>query len=203
MNICSKYARDFDIAFNPVKTKCMAFRPPAVPWFNERTLVLGDTALGFVDEITYLGHIIHNSLSDVYDVKKQLQKLNTIGNVALRKFGACSKEVKCKIFRAHCSNIYCSYLWSDFTVAAMRKLRVCHNDILRRMTDVPRWNSATAMFAREHLDNLDVLLRKMSYGFRARLQTSKNPILNAIYECHGFECSELFRRWRNIIEIVR
>ena len=120
-----------------------------------------------------------------------------------RIFSACSKEVKCKIFRAYCSRIYCSYLGSDFTVTAMRKLRVCHNDILRLITGVPRWNSATAMFAREHLNSLDVLLRKMSYGFKARLQTSTNPILNAIYECHGFECSELFTRWRNIIEIVR
>ena len=85
----------------------------------------------------------------------------------------------------------------------MRKLRVCHNDILRRMTDVPRWNSATAMFAREHLDNLDVLLRKLYFGFKARLQTSTNLILNAIYECHGFECSERFTTSRNAIEIVR
>ena len=76
----------------------------------------------------------------------------------------------------------------------MRKLRASHNDILRRMIDVTRWNSATAMFAREHVDNLNVLLRKMSYCFWARLQTSTNQILNAIYECPGFECSELFTR---------
>ena len=52
----------------------------------------------------------------------------------------------------------------------MRKLRVCHNEIIRRTTDVSMWNSATAMFAREHFDNLDVLLRKSSYGIRVRLQ---------------------------------
>ena len=139
-----------------------------------------------MDENTYLGHIIHNSLSDVYDVKKQLQKLNTIGNVALRKFGARWKEVKCKTLCAHCSSIYRSYLWSDFTVAAMRKLRVYHSDILRRMTDVLRLKSATALFAREHLDNLDALLRKMPHGFRASLQKKSESNLECKLRVSGF-----------------
>ena len=38
------------------------------PWFSVRSLVLGETTLGFADEITYFGHVIHNSLSDVFDV---------------------------------------------------------------------------------------------------------------------------------------
>ena len=31
LNICSKYTKDFDIAFNPVKTKSMVFPPRAAP----------------------------------------------------------------------------------------------------------------------------------------------------------------------------
>ena len=135
-NFCSKYAKYFDMAFNSVEIKCMVFRLRAAPRFNVQSLALGETTPGFLDEFTYLGHVFHNSLSDVFDVKKQLQKLNTIGNVALRKFGACLKDVKGKNFRSHCSIIYSSYLWSDFTVASMRKFRVCHNDISYRMIDV-------------------------------------------------------------------
>ena len=49
----------------------------------------------------------------------------TVGNVIIRKFGMCIPEVKRHLFRAHCSAVYCRYLWSSFTVRSLRKLRVC------------------------------------------------------------------------------
>ena len=42
-------------------------------------------------------------------------------------------------------------LWSDFSVTSMRKLGVCLNDILCKITDVPRWNSASVMLVRSIL----------------------------------------------------
>ena len=61
----------------------MVFPLRAAPWFNVQSIVLGETTTGFADKTTYLSNGIHNSLSDVLDVTKQLQELNTIGNVAL------------------------------------------------------------------------------------------------------------------------
>ena len=46
-------------------------------------------------------------------------------------------------------------------------------------------------FHREHLDNLDILIRKMSYSSSAKLHTKMNPLLKAIYVCHALEGSYL------------
>ena len=59
------------------------------------------------------------------------------------------------------------------------------------------------MFARAHMDNLTVLLRKLSYGFNLRLQNSDNSSLKAVYELHSFMMSDLNARWRNSFEIRR
>ena len=147
--------------------------------------------------------MIHNSLKDDLDVKKQLQKFNTVGNVVIRKFGVCSNEVKRIIFRAHCSSVYCGYLWTEYNAMSLKKLRVCHNDILRRLTGISRWSSATAMFASEHLDNLDVILRKLSCRFRSRIQDSDNCILKAIYESNYFMNSRLYTKWHLRVDVSR
>ena len=83
------------------------------------------------------------------------------------------------------------------------KLRVCLNEFLRKMTDVLRWISASAMFAREHLDNLEVLSRKLSHTFRGELEVSTVSILRAVFEYHDYESLDLSIRWCHSIEIVR
>ena len=90
----------------------------------------------------------------------QLQKFNTAGNSALRKLTACSNEAVYTVFQAHCSYVECGYLLLEFNETSFRKLRVYHNDILRRLTGVPRWSSATTMFTIVCLDNLVVIWRK-------------------------------------------
>ena len=54
-----------------------------------------------------------------------------------------------------------------------------------------------------HLDNIDALLRKISFSLRTQIVNSQNPILNVIYSSHGFEQSRLYSRWILIMEIVR
>ena len=115
----------------------------------------------------------------------------------------CMNEVKRHLFRAHYSAVYCSYIWSSFSVMSLRKHMVGHNDIFRRLLGEPRWNRATAMLARSYLDNLTVLLRKLSYGFNLRLQNSDNSSLKPVYELHSFVMSDLNARWRNSFEIRR
>ena len=67
------------------------------------------------------------------DIEKQLRKLNTIGNTIIRKFNVCTEVVKYQLVKAYCSTVYCGSLWSSYNVASHRKLKVCHNNILRRL----------------------------------------------------------------------
>ena len=40
----------------------------------------------------------------------------------------CSPDVKCALFKSFCSNMYCSTMWYNGTVTAMRKLRIAYNN---------------------------------------------------------------------------
>ena len=132
-----------------------------------------------------------------------MKKLKTIWNVLIRKFANCSLNFKCKLFRAHCSALYCAPLRCSYNLIMYRKLKVSHNDILRRSMDVPRYYSARTMFVNSHLDNIDVLIRKQCNGFKNRLQCSDNRIINAIVNSYPFKMSKLYVRWSMNTEVVR
>ena len=99
---------------------------------------LRDTPLKLDKEVVYLGHHKCVNLKDDSDINRRLRKLHTVGKVIIRKFGICTPEVKRHLFRARCSAAHCSYLWSSFNVMSLRKLRVYHKDILRRLLGEPR-----------------------------------------------------------------
>ena len=94
--------------FNPLKTLCMIFRPKPFSNTNVENLKLGDTTFKFDKEVVYLDHHICDNLKDDWDIKRLLRKLNTVGNVILRKFGMCTPEVERHLFGGHCSAVYCS-----------------------------------------------------------------------------------------------
>ena len=138
---------------------------------------------------------------DDADILRQLRKLNTIGNVLIRRFGGCSREVKRELFRAHCSAFYTGALWSIYSTATIRKLKVCHNDILRRLMGIPRWSSARTLFVNERLNNIDVVLRKQSLSLKCRIFNSVNLKLLSLYNSHAFMCSETFSKWLSRVQI--
>ena len=42
--------------------------------------------------------------------------------------------------------MYCSTMWYNCTVTAMRRLRIAYNNSLRRLLGIPKHNSASGMF---------------------------------------------------------
>ena len=44
--------------------------------------------------------------------------------------------------------MYCSTMWYNCTVTAMRRLRIAYNNSLRRLLGIPKHNSASRMFVR-------------------------------------------------------
>ena len=54
-----------------------------------------------------------------------MRKYYANANMLLRKFSYCSPDVKCCMFKSYCSTMYCSSMWFDSTVTAMRKLKIC------------------------------------------------------------------------------
>ena len=62
-----------------------------------------------------------------------MKKYYANANMLLRKFSYCSPDVKCCMFKSYCSTMYCSSMWFDSTVTAMRKLKIAYNNGLRRI----------------------------------------------------------------------
>ena len=44
--------------------------------------------------------------------------------------------------------MYCSTMWYNCAVTAMRRLRIAYNNSIRRLLGIPKPNSASGMFVR-------------------------------------------------------
>ena len=63
----------------------------------------------------------------------------------------------------------------------MRKLKIAYNNDLRRILNLPTYNSASEMFVNLNIPSFDELLRKFVYSFiKSRIQDSCNSLENGI-----------------------
>ena len=95
----------------------------------------------------YLGHIISDDMSDDADVFRQVKCLYIRGNIISRKFANCSINVKLVVFKTYCSCLYTAQLWGTCLSRTMNRLKVAYNDSLRMVLGIPRYCSASEMFA--------------------------------------------------------
>ena len=174
VDICLSFAEEYDIIYNAKKTVCVVFWPRGYKNFQIQSISIRSSDQRFVNETTYLGYTTSADLKDDLDMSRQVKSSNAIGHTLIRRFGKCSVAVKCELFRAYCKQMYCSTLWCSYNLETLRKLRVYHNDVLRRSLGFPMWSSASSLFVAAGLNNLNVLIRKAVYGFRTRLVACAN-----------------------------
>ena len=87
----------------------------------------------------------------------------------------------CYLFKTYCSNLYCAPLWCNFTLTAMKKIKIAYNNSIRRLFFLPKHNSASEMCVNLNIMSFGELLRKYVYSFRFRLGASLNCIIDNIY----------------------
>ncbi|KAG0717663.1 hypothetical protein GWK47_053980 [Chionoecetes opilio] len=131
--------------------------------------------------------------------RTQTTKLLVVGNNLQRKFSYCSRDVKIEIFRSHCYSIYCNSLWSRFKVATMNRLKVCRNDIFMRLLGLPRWCSSSLAFARNGVNNLDVIRRHSVFSLRSRVELSANSIITSVRQSSAYVCGPIQQRWLDLL----
>ena len=59
------------------------------------------------------------------------------------------------LFQTYCTNMYCPYLWSNYTQMAYSKIRVAFNNVFRNLLGYSRRDSASAMFLSHTLDSFE------------------------------------------------
>ena len=149
LNICDQYSNDHDLIYNSKKTMCMCFTPKSCK-SHECKLSLNQESLSYVREARYLGVVIQSSGTDK-DVHRQMRKYYAGINTLIRRFYACSYDVKCYLFRSYISNMYCGQFWFNSTKYCLNKLRVSYNNSCRRLLGLPMMNSASGMFVQCNL----------------------------------------------------
>ena len=125
------YAKENDIIYYAKKTKCMRIRPKSMIDMCDPVFMLFGNILSCTKCQNYLGVEIKSTMSDDDAFKIQRNKLYSRESMIMSKFRNCSESVKCRLFQYFYSTIYCSSMWSGFTVASMRLLKVSYNRILK------------------------------------------------------------------------
>ncbi|KAG0705002.1 hypothetical protein GWK47_000212 [Chionoecetes opilio] len=104
-----------------------------------------------------------------------------------------------EVFLSHCYSIYCNSLWLRFKVATLNRLKVCHNDILKRILGLPRWSSSSLAFARNGVNNLGVFRRHSAFSVRSRVEVSKNSIITSVRQSAAYVCGPIQQRWLDLL----
>ena len=178
LDICNSYAIEHVLTYNSNKLCSLCFKPKHIK-FARPCFYLNRLEIPRVDQCKYLGIMICTKNCDI-DLKRQMRKFYANINILSRKFAKCSPDMKCTLFKSFCSNMYCSTMWYNGTVTAMRKLRIAYNNSLRRLLGIPKYNSASEMFVQLNIKSFGELLRKYVFCFINRLTISDNSILVSI-----------------------
>ena len=202
LRVCTQYGDDFDIKYNAKKSKIMIVRSRGDRQSTFPDFYLSGTALSVCSEITYLGHIMSNDLSDDKDIYRQRRKLYAQANMLCRRFSMCSVPVKISLFRAYCTPLYTAHLWCRYKQGSIRKLTVAYNDSMRLLLRAPRSSSASQMFVSVGVPTCSAVLRGLMYGFMCRASESENNLIAVLANplCSSVRfSSRLWNHWRSCL----
>ena len=114
------------------------------------------------------------------ELHRIIEMINFHANANMLRFSKCSIPVKCYLFKTY-SNLYCTTLWYNFTLTAMKRIKNAYNNSIRMSFFLPKHNSASEMCVNLNLMSFRELLRKYVYSFRFRLGVSLSCIIDNIY----------------------
>ncbi|XP_041986142.1 uncharacterized protein LOC121738255 [Aricia agestis] len=181
LRICEEYACRHGLKYNINKSQYMVFHaaggrtPKQVP-----EILLNGIALSRVEEFKYLGHIVTVDLRDDKDIERERRALSKRANMLARRFARCSVEVKLTLFRAFCTSLYTCALWAKYYKKGYNALTVQYNNAFRAMLGLPRYCSASGMFAEARTDGFQATIRKRCASLVRRVRDSSNTVLAMI-----------------------
>lgn len=181
LTICEAYAASHGLLYNVKKSQYMVFGavgnkyPSHVPPIH-----LNGVALDKVKEFKYLGHNVVDDLKDDVDIDRERRALSVRANMLARRFARCSDAVKITLFKAYCTSFYSSTLWASYTQRSYNALRIQYNNAFRVLLRLPRFCSASAMFAEARTDTFQTIIRKKTASLLQRVRGSSNSLLRVI-----------------------
>ncbi|KAL0860785.1 hypothetical protein ABMA27_009329 [Loxostege sticticalis] len=167
LKMCEEYAKAHGLTYNVKKSEFLVFKavggkcPESVP-----AIKLNGVELKRVTKFKYLGHLVTDDLKDHEDIERERRALAVRCNMLVRRFARCSPSVKITLFKSYCQTV--------------NALRVQYNNGFRMLLGLPRFCSASGMFAEARTDDFYAILRKKAASLLCRIRASSNSILRTI-----------------------
>ena len=187
--------------FNAKKSMYVYFSTSINKHCGLPVIYLSNCECQFVNEVKYLGVMIHSSMKTTIDVTKQTRKFYMQANLLLRSFRHCSDDVKCSLFQTYCTNMYCCQLWFNSTKSSINKLSTSYNSVLRRLLCISKPYSASNMFVSRGILSFAELLRKSIYKFTKRIEVSSNSIIAACLSPLLYISSPVRKWWSSVLYV--
>ena len=195
---CESYAEVYGLKFNELKSVLLSFKPfnfKMNPYLN---ICLNGAPIPVETSCRYMGHNIANDLNNNEDIRRQLRCFYGRSNMLLRTFRACSYTVKLLLFMSYCGSLYTSSIWCKYTKKQYCQMEVAYNNVCRRFFGYDRFSSASQMFVENRVGNFETRMGRLVYGFRERLNASRNSLVICLMNCVAWSSSELRQKGKNV-----
>ena len=132
-----------------------------------------------------------------------MRKYYANANMSLQKFSYCPLNIKCCnikccVFKSYCATMYFSSMWFDSTVTSMKKITIAYNG-LRRILNLPKYNSASEMFVNLNILYFGEQLRKSVFSFRKRIINSDASLVHGFVNSTTPLFSKIWAWWSDIL----
>ncbi|XP_063381246.1 uncharacterized protein LOC134667759 [Cydia fagiglandana] len=182
LKVCEDYAVAHGLRYNTSKSELLVFKAGNKAFDELPPVSLCGVALKRVTRFKYLGHWVTENLHDDVDIERERRALAVRCNMLSRRFARCNGNVKVTLFKAFCQTLYTCSLWTNYTKRALNALRVQYNNGFRMLLGLPRFCSASGMFAEAHTDSFGAIIRNRTASLMRRVRDSSNSLLRLVLE---------------------
>ena len=193
----SEFGIENDVKYNATKSTVIIIRSKSDKHTVFPDFILNGAALSVSIEVKYLGHFVTDDFRDDKDIYRQCRRLYAQGNTLIRKFHMCTADVKANLFRTYCTPLYTAHLWWNYRLYSIRRLNVAYNDIMRLLLRLPRYHSASQMFANINVPAFQAVVRNLIFKFICRLDKSENVIIQGLVKVGKSDLRFISAIWRH------
>lgn len=133
LDTCEQFSANFDVKFNPSKTKLMLFLPNGRMSATCPPLSLFGSLLDVSKNEIHLGSMIGSNCESI-NVDSACNDLRQRTNLLMSRFSFCDFEIRVKLFRSYCCSFYGCPL---FRLNSLNNLLVTWRKCIRRVCKLP------------------------------------------------------------------
>lgn len=118
LSICDEFSIEYNVLFNPLKSKCMYFYPKSrstllLHRYNvcDLQFSINGKAIEFVDSYKHLGHVICSDMTDDIDISEKRGVFIGQANNIICYFAKLSSAIKYRLFTSYCTSFFGCELW--------------------------------------------------------------------------------------------